>query len=75
MVFKRFPSGKYMILPKYSPTRLGMVTENATPESVALNADKNEIGYIVFMVCFHFHASSPQLINISTKAKNRLLTL
>jgi len=35
IAFKRLPSSIYKILPKYSPTRFGVVMENETPENIA----------------------------------------
>ena len=38
IAFNLFPSFMYNTLPRYSPTRLGVVTENETPDKTALNA-------------------------------------
>src|SRR5687767_12791843 len=40
IAFSRLPSFIYNTLPKYSPTRLGVVTENETPDKTALKAVK-----------------------------------
>jgi hypothetical protein len=40
IVFNRLPSSIYSTLPRYSPTRLGVLTEKETPDSTARNAFK-----------------------------------
>ena len=40
IAFSLFPSFMYKTLPRYSPTRLGVVTENEVPDKIALNAVK-----------------------------------
>ena len=38
IVFSRLPSCIYKILPRYSPTLLGVLTEKDTPDKTALKA-------------------------------------
>ena len=41
---RRLPSSIYKILPRYSPILLGVLTENETPDKIALNDLEKLIG-------------------------------
>ena len=41
---RRLPSSMYKILPRYSPILLGVLTENETPDKIALNDLEKLIG-------------------------------
>src|SRR5258705_2796732 len=71
IVFNLFPSSMYNTRPRYSPTRLGVLTENETPDSTALNALKKLTFCIFFTDIFHLIASMDQLTNIRTITATR----
>ena len=75
ITLKRLPSSIYRTLPKYSPVRLGVVTEKDTPEKMAFNDLKKPTGCTFCTDIFHFNASSDQFANIKTKTRIKLNTL
>ena len=71
IALSRLPSFIYSTLPKYSPTRLGVVTENDVPDKMALKEVKKLTCCILCIETFHLNASIPQLtiINRNTAIK------
>ena len=66
IVRRRFPSFIYRTRPRYSPTRLGVLTEKESPDNIALNAFRKLISCTALTEIFHLNASIDQLAIIKS---------
>src|SRR5690606_27281136 len=71
IAFSLLPSFMYSTLPRYSPTRFGVVTEKETPDNTARKAVKKSTCCTLLTASFHLKVSNDQLSSIRKNTATR----